>query len=114
MSTGDYAKSVGLGAATGAASTIGGGFVFTLPLGGGSAVINEAGNQMIKTGKVNDAVKVSGAGASGLTGGFMGKVGNTIGKNFGRITPPKETLINSIFRKCCRIVRWQGAQKSQG
>jgi hypothetical protein len=26
----------------------------------------------------------------------------------------KEALINSIFRKCCRIVRWQGAQKSQG
>ncbi|WP_277872938.1 RHS repeat-associated core domain-containing protein [Pseudodesulfovibrio cashew] len=89
MSTGDYAKSIGLGAATGAASTLGGGLVSTLLLGAGSAAVNEAGNQVIKTGAVNDLKKVAAAGASGGIDAGIGKLGSKAGKSFGRITPPR-------------------------
>lgn len=51
MSTGDYAKSVDLGAATGAVSTMGGP-IGSLIIGPGAAAINEAGSQYIKKGKV--------------------------------------------------------------
>jgi len=89
MGTGDYAKSVGLGAATGAVSTMGGGIGSTLLFGGGAAVLNEAGSQYIKKGKVDDVGKVAASGVSGAVGGAIGKVGKAVGKNFGRITPPK-------------------------
>ncbi|EGB15028.1 YD repeat protein [Pseudodesulfovibrio mercurii] len=87
MSTGDYATSVGLGAVTGAVSTMGGGIGSTLLLGGGSAALNEVGNQYIRTGKVDDVGKVAAAAGSGVIGGAAGKIGKSVGKNFGRITP---------------------------
>ncbi|MDD3313778.1 RHS repeat-associated core domain-containing protein, partial [Pseudodesulfovibrio sp.] len=89
MSTGDYAKSVGLGAATGAVSTMGGGMGSTLLFGGGAAALNEAGSQYIKKGKVDDVGKVAVSGISGAAGGALGKAGKAVGKKIGRITPPK-------------------------
>ena len=89
MSTGDYAKSVGLGAATGAVSTMGGGIGSTLLFGAGAAALNEAGSQYIKKGKVDDVGKVAAATGSGVIGGGAGKLGKSVGKNFGRIIPSK-------------------------
>jgi RHS repeat-associated protein len=96
MSTGDYAKSVGLGAATGAVSTMGGGIGSTLLFGGGAAALNEAGSQYIKKGKVDDVRKVAASGISGLIGSGAGKVVGNAGKSIGRITPPKTLPIEPI------------------
>ncbi|WP_286182051.1 hypothetical protein [Desulfovibrio sp. Huiquan2017] len=95
MSTGNYAKSVGLGAATGAVSTMGGP-IGSLIVGPGAAAINEAGSQYIKNGKVTDTGKVVAAGASGLMGSGAGKVVGKAGKSIGRITPPKTLPIKPI------------------
>ncbi|MDD3313683.1 hypothetical protein [Pseudodesulfovibrio sp.] len=88
MSTWDFAKSVGLGMATGAVSTLGGGIGSTLLWGAGAAAANEAGNQMIKKGTVDDVGKVAKAGGAGILGAATGVVGKRIGKNLATITPP--------------------------
>ncbi|QJB55824.1 hypothetical protein [Pseudodesulfovibrio sp. zrk46] len=96
MSTVDFAKSVGLGAATGAASTLGGGLATTLLLGGGSAAMNEAGNQLIKKGTIKDGGKVFAASIRGTAGAIGGRFGEKIGKNIGRISAPKTIPIKPV------------------
>lgn len=96
MSNMDFAKSVGLGAVTGAASTMGGGVASTLLLGGGAAAVNEAGNQAIRKGKVDDVNRVAAASAGGMAGGVGGRLGKAVGKHLGIITPPKTIPVKPI------------------
>ncbi|OEU66811.1 MAG: hypothetical protein BA863_07080 [Desulfovibrio sp. S3730MH75] len=77
----DYAKSIGLGGVTGAISTLGGGVVSSVAVGAGAAATNEAGNQIIKKGKIEDTAKVVDAATSGTFGALGGKLVQKVGKN---------------------------------
>ena len=86
---GDFWKSVGLGAVTGAASTMGGAGIPGLLFGGTATAANEAGNQYIRDGKITDPEKIGAAGVSGVAGSGIGKLAGRVGKNIGKISPPK-------------------------
>ena len=59
--------------------------------GAGAAAANDAGNQIIKTGKVDDTGKVVDAASSGTLGALGGKLVQKVGKNVIKI--PKSDKI---------------------
>ncbi|MEW5772929.1 MAG: hypothetical protein AB1916_05335 [Thermodesulfobacteriota bacterium] len=80
MSGWDYTKSIGLGAATGAMSTLGPGIVGGALTGGAAAAINDAGDQYITKGEV-DLKQTAIAGSVGVGTGVISGAAGAFGKN---------------------------------
>jgi RHS repeat-associated protein len=88
----DYALSIGLGALTGLASTLGGGLITGALWGGGAAMVNNAGNQMMRLDSPCgdsdfDPGQMLKAGGFGFFGGILSGVGYKTGHQVLRNKP---------------------------
>jgi RHS repeat-associated protein len=90
ISTGQFWASVGVGAATGLLSSLGGGIISGALLGGSSAFINNVGNQYITNDPCEgiDWRKAFIAGGLGYGSGFISGLGTAAGLNIIRIPDP--------------------------
>ena len=81
LSGAEWWGSVALGAVTGAVSTMGAGALSSMTIGGMSTAANEAGNQWIRSGRVDNWQAVGVAGGVGLIGASAGVLGKSVGRN---------------------------------